>query len=125
MINETDQIEAFPMTKVECAELFLKHFQADVESAEKSLINARVKLRAAIELRNAAETHLIRMRGEFEEEPVAAGDESSMQIDSAPLQIEGRVEDAEYDVVAPITGEVEDDAASATPRGSSRSASRW
>ena len=38
------QTELFPKTKTEIAEVFLEHFQADVESAEKSLGNARAKL---------------------------------------------------------------------------------
>lgn len=57
-----EQTQAFPKTKIELAEEFLEHFQSDVESAEKSLLNARVKLGAAQLLRDDAEENLRRER---------------------------------------------------------------
>ena len=61
-MNDNDQLSAFPMTKVETAELFLTHFQAAVDKAEKSLDTARANLMHACQLRDIAEGNLRRMR---------------------------------------------------------------
>lgn len=90
----------FPKTPKEIADHFLQHFQDDVESAEKSLVNARKKLREAIVLRDEAELNLMRA---IEAEKQAKTTESTAEeeyedghlIESPPLQIEGEVEDAE------------------------------
>jgi hypothetical protein len=61
----TEQPQMFPdppKTQLMIAEEFLGHFQADVESAEKSLANAQSRLCAAIVLRNDAEENLRRER---------------------------------------------------------------
>jgi hypothetical protein len=57
-----EQTQAFPKTPLEIADEFLEHFQGDVESAEKSLINARIRLTAARILRDDAEENLRRER---------------------------------------------------------------
>jgi len=57
---QADQEEMFPKTPREIADEFLEHFQADVEAAEKSLYNARKKLREAMTLRDHAELNLKR-----------------------------------------------------------------
>ena len=102
-----EQTEAFPpplKTRRELAEEFLEHFQADVEAAEKSLVNARVKLRNAIVLRDDAEENLRRAINaaddEVEGEATDDDGDSTMQIGPAP-----QAEDAEYVEVDPITGE--------------------
>ena len=61
-MNDNDQLSAFPMTKVETAELFLVHFQAGVDKAEKSLDTARANLMHACQLRDIAEGNLRRMQ---------------------------------------------------------------
>jgi hypothetical protein len=56
------QEQMFPKTQLEIADEFLVHFQADVEAAEKSHVNARAKLAAACILRDDAEENLRRER---------------------------------------------------------------
>lgn len=58
----TTQEELFPKTPVEVAEVFLEHFQADVDSAEKSLVNAKGRLKEARILRDMAEGNLLKVR---------------------------------------------------------------
>ena len=99
-----EQTEAFPpplKTRRELAEEFLEHFQADVEAAEKSLVNARVKLHNAIVLRDDAEENLRRAINAADDEATDEAGDSTMQIGPAP-----QAEDAEYVEVDPITGEV-------------------
>lgn len=63
--EQTTQAEMFPQppkTRLQIAEEFVEHFQGDVESAEKSLVNARIKLKAARELRDDAEENLRKER---------------------------------------------------------------
>lgn len=64
----TTQEELFPKTPVEVAEVFLEHFQADVDSAQKSLVNAKVKLKEAQTLRDMAEGNLLKVREAAPEE---------------------------------------------------------
>ena len=59
-----EQIEAFPMTRIETAELFLVHFQAGVDKAEKSLDTARANLMHACQLRDIAEDNLRLLKGD-------------------------------------------------------------
>lgn len=95
-----EEQELFPKTPKEIADHFLQHFQDDVESAEKSLVNARKKLREAVTLRDEAELNLMRA---IEAEKQAKTTESTAEeeyedghlIESPPLEIEGEVEDAE------------------------------
>jgi len=97
----TEQEQLFPRTKVETAEVFLEHFQADVESSDKALGNARVRLRAATELRDLAEVNLMRAQRDQEMEVEVGAEDVTDEIEDAEvLQIEG-------EVVDPITGEVE------------------
>ncbi len=57
-MTTNDQLSAFAMT----AELFLVHFQAGVDKAEKSLDTARADLMHACQLRDIAEGNLRRMQ---------------------------------------------------------------
>ena len=57
---QTEAFPAPPKTRRELAEEFVEHFQADVESAQKSLGNAQARLTAAERLRDDAEENLRR-----------------------------------------------------------------
>jgi hypothetical protein len=80
-------------TRLQIAEEFVEHFQADVESAEKSVVNARIKLAAAIILRDDAEENLRKER-------ITAGVATAAEV---MLDMK---RDAEAPDVDPITGEV-------------------
>ena len=84
-MNETDQLSAFPMTKVETAELFLVHFQAGVDKAEKSLDTARANLMHACQLRDIAERKLDYLNAHDVDQAakIIAGTARSMGVDVA------------------------------------------
>lgn len=101
-----DQVELFPIGDVEAAELFLTHFQDDVDKAEKSLATAAAKLREAKHLRDVAEGNLLRVRTEE-----GFGNVAQAVADAIAGQAE-TIEDAEVlEITAgdvdPITGEPE------------------
>lgn len=108
-----EQTQIFPKTPLEIADEFLEHFQGDVESAEKSLINARIKLTAARILRDDAEENLRRERiasGVASPEEIALDMKRSAQEAGIGLsfQVNGgeSVVISEAPDVDPITGEV-------------------
>jgi hypothetical protein len=90
----TEQGEMFPKTKVDFATEFLEHFQADVESAEKSLVNAKAKLAAARLLRDDAEENLRRER-------VAAGIATAEEI---ALDMKRSAEEGGYGLSFSVNG---------------------
>ena len=101
-----DQVELFPIGDVEAAELFLTHFQDDVDKAEKALGNAAAKLREAKHLRDVAEGNLLRVRSD-----AGFGNVAQAVADALTGQAE-TIEDAEVlEITAgdidPITGEPE------------------
>ena len=104
----TTQIEAFPMTRIETAELFLVHFQAGVDKAEKSLDTARANLMHACQLRDIAEGNLRRMQNDGVQTvaEVAAEIVNSGALDSDDLTVTATVN---LPCVDPITGEVENE----------------
>lgn len=109
-----EQTEAFPKTKLDLAEEFLEHFQSDVESAEKSLLNARVKLGAAQILRDDAEENLRRERiaeGIASPEEIALDMKRIAEADGMgpSFQVNGEepIVIAEPPACDPITGEVD------------------
>ena len=103
----SEQVEMFPMTRVEAAELFLEHFQEDVEKAEKSVANAINKHQEAILLRDIAEVELAKAK--LEGIPVAVVDAVNAGAMGANATAEmtsrGAVVTVNTDV-DPITGEV-------------------
>jgi hypothetical protein len=94
-IPTDEEQELFPKTQRELANEFLEHFQADVEAAEKSVYNARVKLRSAIILRDDAEENLrraiaqehgvVNSTAEEEPEPGYAIDAPAEEIEDAEI----------------------------------------
>jgi len=110
--TEDSQDEMFPKTPREIADEFLEHFQADVEAAEKSVYNARKKLREAQVLRDHAELNLKRaieaehgvVESDAEED---YEDAEVMEIEAPPAQLEEpdpepEVEDETSDVEAQV-----------------------
>ena len=104
-MTTNDQLSAFPMTKVETAELFLVHFQAGVDKAEKSLDTARANLMHACQLRDIAEGNLRRMQddGVRSVAEVAAEIVNSGALDTDSMTVTATVNAAGVD---PVTGEV-------------------
>jgi len=108
--TEDSQDEMFPKTPREIADEFLEHFQADVEAAEKSVYNARKKLREAQVLRDHAELNLKRaieaehgvVESDAEED---YEDAEVMEIEAPPAQIEeGAVVEDEPNDAEPAPG---------------------
>jgi hypothetical protein len=100
----------FPKSKIDFAQEFAEHFQADVEAAEKALLRAQDRLTEATRLRDDAEENLRRAINAADDEADSEAtddDDSTMQIGPGP-----QIEDAEYEDVDPITGEVETPVAS-------------
>ena len=99
-IPTVDPDALFPKSPKEIADEFLKHFQDDVEKAERSLGTARKNLREAITLRDDAELNLARAienekRDKTTESTAEEEVEDGYAIAAPPKQIEGEVEDGE------------------------------
>ena len=104
----TTQAEMFPKSKIDFAQEFAEHFQADVEAAEKALLRAQDRLTEATRLRDDAEENLRR-----ELDMAQGGTETAVSRDSVPSEAQephgaGSGPDAAAGV-DPITGEVEED----------------
>lgn len=102
----TTQAEMFPKSKIDFAQEFAEHFQADVEAAEKALLRAQDRLTEATRLRDDAEENLRR-----ELDMAQGGTETAISRDSVPSEAQephgaGSGPDAAAGV-DPITGEVE------------------
>ena len=105
-MNDNDQLSAFPMTKVETAELFLVHFQAGVDKAEKSLDTARANLMHACQLRDIAEGNLRRMQDDGVQ---SVAEVAAEIVNSGALDTDGLTVTATLGTpgVDPVTGELE------------------
>jgi hypothetical protein len=57
-----EQLSAFPMTRLEVAEAFLRHFDGEVEKRTRAMLSAQDKLAEALKLRAMAEEEVRRQR---------------------------------------------------------------
>ena len=105
-MTTNDQLSAFPMTKLETAELFLVHFQAGVDKAEKSLDTARANLMHACQLRDIAEGNLRRMQDDGVQ---SVAEIAAEIVNSGALDADGLTVTATLGTpgVDPVTGELE------------------